>query len=1214
MIRKILFFFFGLSSIALANIANGPYLQNVTPNSITIMWLSEEDATGFVEYGETTNYGRRISGRPEQLQNESMWVYELTLTQLSANTTYHYQVTSGSSTSQDFTFKTAGSGNRFKFAVFGDIQRRRNHSEIAQNIVADEAEIIVSVGDLPAHGDELEDWQMHFFHQANAYLPIIPFYATIGNHDLMSNGLPYYQQIFSLPTNGEQERYYHFDYKNAKYIIIDSFYDFSEGSMQYNWLENVLQQNSQQWTFVFFHKPAYSSGPDEKIDHNAQRYLVPLFEKYNVDIVFSGHSHNYERSLKDGVYYIVTGGGGASLKPVNETDNPFQIYAEATHHHILIEINGNHLEFGAIAPDRRQVDSFSLNKSETPSEPVLAVDPTFLDFGMVETERNFNVTNDGDAVLNWRASENPEKSWITSISPKSGFLEPYQSESVQVTVNRTGLTDGDYSAAIWVDSDGGEATVSLEMAVSPTTPLLAVEPDEIAVSAFAGGSNPPATSITVTNRGGGTISWTASEYPEVAWMNLQNTSGSVGDAVQAEFFIDGLKAGTYGSSVRITDSEASNSPVDVPVVLTISPEQSGEILAECEAESSLSLPNPGWEITTNENAECLLAIVNSSGRPVAEYQLNYQFNIPEGTSTVYVFGEVDVNANTDQDSYWIEMNGGERCNWNGLRGLGNGWRRSWVYDRGQDNQHAFPVHSGANTLSLFPREKGAFINWLVVTTNEHLNIEEYIFDGEPVVNEPALAVNPTELEFTATENGADPAAHAITVSNAGGGTLSWEATAVPAVDWMRLTNPAGSDGDTVTVSISVAGLSAGEYQSNVEIRDPNASNSPVTVPVQLTIKPASVEEFPEIVVEPAELIFSAIEDGSNPGEQKITINNSGTGTLAWEAAESPSEDWMSLENTTGGDGDFVQVSVNIAGMAKGSYSGTVEIRDLNAVNSPVAVPVNLNISPPPITSEILAECEAESSLSLPNPGWEVTVNEEAECVVTLVKSRFHASSSYQLDYSFEVPEDVTSVYVFAEVDVNASRSEDSFWISMNEQEYCAWKDLACLGNGWKRAWVYNSRKDETQHAFRVTAGLNTLNVYPRVAGAFLNWLVITTNPEIDIENYELSGTLAKKRSGETPVVAFVPPDFQLRNNFPNPFNATTQVSINLPDECNCSIDIYNTLGQRVRTLFKGTLAAGQHQITWNGTDQQDQPVMTGLYFCLFRSHRWNQTIKMMLLE
>jgi hypothetical protein len=76
----------------------------------------------------------------------------------------------------------------------------------------------------------------------------------------------------------------------------------------------------------------------------------------------------------------------------------------------------------------------------------------------------------------------------------------------------------------------------------------------------------------------------------------------------------------------------------------------------------------------------------------------------------------------------------------------------------------------------------------------------------------------------------------------------------------------------------------------------------------------------------------------------------------------------------------------------------------------------------------------------------------------------------------------------------------------------------------------------------------------------------------------------------------LPKEFALSQNYPNPFNPTTQIEFALPTKSLVSLEIYNVLGQKVRTLVDGVMAAGYKSVTWDGTDQSGQAVTSGTYF------------------
>ncbi len=94
----------------------------------------------------------------------------------------------------------------------------------------------------------------------------------------------------------------------------------------------------------------------------------------------------------------------------------------------------------------------------------------------------------------------------------------------------------------------------------------------------------------------------------------------------------------------------------------------------------------------------------------------------------------------------------------------------------------------------------------------------------------------------------------------------------------------------------------------------------------------------------------------------------------------------------------------------------------------------------------------------------------------------------------------------------------------------------------------------------------------------------------------------------------VPNIFQLEQNYPNPFNPTTEIRYQLPQAGNVSLVIYNTLGQKIRTLVNGHEAAGVYEVKWNGKDEAGQQVASGVYFYDLRSGNFHQVRKMILMR
>lgn len=94
----------------------------------------------------------------------------------------------------------------------------------------------------------------------------------------------------------------------------------------------------------------------------------------------------------------------------------------------------------------------------------------------------------------------------------------------------------------------------------------------------------------------------------------------------------------------------------------------------------------------------------------------------------------------------------------------------------------------------------------------------------------------------------------------------------------------------------------------------------------------------------------------------------------------------------------------------------------------------------------------------------------------------------------------------------------------------------------------------------------------------------------------------------------LPVVFELGQNSPNPFNAQTAISYQLPRAGEVELIIYNIAGQRVKELVARKQSAGRHQILWNGTDDAGRPVGSGVYFYRLSTDTWARTRRMLLLK
>ncbi len=177
---------------------------------------------------------------------------------------------------------------------------------------------------------------------------------------------------------------------------------------------------------------------------------------------------------------------------------------------------------------------------------------------------------------------------------------------------------------------------------------------------------------------------------------------------------------------------------------------------------------------------------------------------------------------------------------------------------------------GTNTLSLYPREDNAFINWLVVTTDGSLTLGNIDPDVPPAPC-AELATNPNDyLQFVADEN----YSQTITVNSVDGASISWTAAEVPQnYSWMSLSNTSGGNGEQITVSVDISGFEYGtSLYGEVKIYNDCSETDYVIIPVYLYV--VGNESF--LSVSPTTMNF-----GETGISRDITITNSGTLTLDW---------------------------------------------------------------------------------------------------------------------------------------------------------------------------------------------------------------------------------------------------------------------------------------------------------------------------------------------
>jgi hypothetical protein len=184
----------------------------------------------------------------------------------------------------------------------------------------------------------------------------VKFYATLGNHDLSN-------QRFYAKFNMNGEEYYRFTKGNVAFYSLNSNY---MDARQLKWLEEQLSKDTAAWKICFFHHPPYSSGGKHGSDTKLREVVEPLFLKYGVNAVFTGHDHFYERiKPQKGIYYFVSGAGGKLRDGDVKKGSPLTEKAfDKDMSFMLLEIAGSEMHFQVISRTGETVDSGVLPKQQ----------------------------------------------------------------------------------------------------------------------------------------------------------------------------------------------------------------------------------------------------------------------------------------------------------------------------------------------------------------------------------------------------------------------------------------------------------------------------------------------------------------------------------------------------------------------------------------------------------------------------------------------------------------------------------------------------------------------------------------------------------------------------------------------------------------------------------------------------------------------------------
>ncbi|MDH7460455.1 metallophosphoesterase family protein [Chitinophagaceae bacterium 26-R-25] len=418
----------------------GPYLQNATPVSIMVRWRTDASCRSRVRYGKTVDALNEVAD-----DSALVTEHKVSIKKLEPYTKYYYSIGAiknklqGDSNNYFFTLPVAGSTNTVRIAAFGDcgnnsVNQRSVRDQVLSYLHGNYLNAWILLGDNTYPDGTDAEFQQNFF---NVYkdnlLKKYPLFTSPGNHDYhdiefssdvaqRTHEIAYYQN-FSMPIDGESggvashtQSYYSFDIGNVHFLSLDSYGKRENARLsdttgpQARWIKEDLEKaRNATWVVAYWHHPPYTMGShnsdneDELVD--IREKFVPLLERYGVDLVLCGHSHDYERSRmmlgyygkendfdstkylvankpgnkkmvtgdtlfvknklrSNGTIYVVSGSAGKLGGMQSTFPHNAMYYSDAEHGGAsYIEVTGNTLVFKWICADGVIRDQFSIVKN-----------------------------------------------------------------------------------------------------------------------------------------------------------------------------------------------------------------------------------------------------------------------------------------------------------------------------------------------------------------------------------------------------------------------------------------------------------------------------------------------------------------------------------------------------------------------------------------------------------------------------------------------------------------------------------------------------------------------------------------------------------------------------------------------------------------------------------------------------------------------------------
>ncbi len=351
-------------------------------NGLTIAWTNPGNSDS-IKWGYTSDFE---NGKFETVKSNSITgnQFEYTFPTLKSGSTIFYKLFDSKQKvwTEQLKFQTASdaSENQFSFTVLGDSRTNVDEWKIISEATL-ETDFTLFLGDIINSGNKSEEWH-DWFQFGKKYISGEPIYHCVGNHD-RDNSIGRFDNFLGLFTLPGNELYYSFNYGNVVFICLNS--ENAKDKTQYKWLLSTLEANKDKtWKIIFFHRPFFTS-PDHSGEMDAYfDNWWKAFDDYGVDMIFNGHTHNYQRTKpinrnisttspvrsygntkNTGRCQIVAGNAGAPLSNPASADLWWLENSVSVRHFCNITIDNDKLIMKAMDANHIVFDSLILDKCKS---------------------------------------------------------------------------------------------------------------------------------------------------------------------------------------------------------------------------------------------------------------------------------------------------------------------------------------------------------------------------------------------------------------------------------------------------------------------------------------------------------------------------------------------------------------------------------------------------------------------------------------------------------------------------------------------------------------------------------------------------------------------------------------------------------------------------------------------------------------------------------